>query len=66
MTNNADGFKDGIRIGNKTLEAVSNFKYLGSIVTDEGSKKEILARIAQAPSALTKLNSIWKTDEHHQ
>ena len=29
-------------------------------MTDEGSKPEIIARIAQATSALAKLNPIWK------
>ena len=42
------------------LEAVTNFKYLGAIVTDEGTKREVLSRIAQATSALTKLKTVWK------
>ena len=36
---------------------VSN--YLGSVVTDEGSKPEILCRIAQATAALTRLKPVW-------
>ena len=36
------------------------FKYLGSVVTDEGSKQEIMSRIAQTIGALTKLKAIWK------
>ena len=36
---------------------VSN--YLGSVVTDEGSKPEILCRIAQATAALTRLKQVW-------
>ena len=32
---------------------------LGSVITDEGSKPEILCRIAQATAALTRLKSIW-------
>ena len=36
---------------------VSN--YLGSVVTDEGSKPEILYRIAQATAALTRLKPVW-------
>ena len=42
------------------LETVTNFKYLGAIVTDEGTKREVLTRIAQATSALTKLKTVWK------
>ena len=37
----------------------TSFKYLGSVVTDEGSKPEILSRIAQATAALTRLKSVW-------
>ena len=32
---------------------------LGSVITDEGSKPEILSRIAQAPVALTRLKPVW-------
>ena len=28
------------------LQTVTDFKYLGSVITDEGSKPEILSRIA--------------------
>ena len=35
------------------------FKYLGSIISDKGSKPEILSRIAQTTAALTKLKPIW-------
>ncbi|WP_419651037.1 hypothetical protein, partial [Thiolapillus sp.] len=41
------------------LETVTSFKYLGSVITDEGSKPEILCRIAQATAALTRLKPIW-------
>ena len=40
------------------LETVTSFKYLGSVVTDEGSKPEILSRIAQT-TALTRLKPVW-------
>ena len=42
------------------LETVINFKYLGAIATDDGSKREVLARITRATSALTKLKTVWK------
>ena len=41
------------------LETVTSFKYLGSFITDKGSKPEILSRIAQTTAALTRLKSIW-------
>ena len=41
-------------------ETVPSFKYLGSVITDEGSKPEILSRIAQTTAALTRLKPVWK------
>ena len=41
------------------LETVTNFKYLGSVITDEGSKPEILSRIAQTTAALTRVKPVW-------
>ena len=38
---------------------VTSFKYLGSVITDEGSKPEIPSRIAQATAALTRLKPVW-------
>ena len=37
---------------------VTDFKYLGSVITDEGSKPEILSRIAQTTAALTRLKPV--------
>ena len=41
------------------LETVTSFKYLGSVITDEGSKPEILSRLAQITAALTRLKPVW-------
>ena len=41
------------------LETVTSFKYLCSVITDEGSKPEILSRIAQTIAALTTLKPVW-------
>ena len=41
------------------LETVTSFKYLGSVITDEGSKPGILSRIAQTTAALTRLKPVW-------
>ena len=60
MTNNAKGISLDVRIGGQKLETVQSFKYLGSVVTDEGSKQEIMSRIAQTIGALPKLKAIWK------
>ena len=58
MTNNTSGIKTKIKNGQK-LETVTSFKYLGSVITDEDSKPEILSRIAQATAALTRLKPVW-------
>ena len=60
MTNNIKGISLDIRIGCQKLETVQSFKYVGSVVMDEGSKQEILSRIAQTIDALTKPKTIWK------
>ena len=33
--------------------------YLGSVITDEGSKPEILSTIAQTTATLTRLKPVW-------
>ena len=60
MTNNPEGFATNIQIDGQVLEAVKSFKYLGAIVSDEGSKKEVVSRIAQATTMFQKLEKIWK------
>ena len=39
---------------------MTSFKYLGAVVSDDGSKPEVLLRIAQATAALKDLKPIWK------
>ncbi|KAK3849654.1 hypothetical protein Pcinc_043593 [Petrolisthes cinctipes] len=39
---------------------VQQFKYLVAIISDQGSKPEVLARAAQTLTALSKLKPIWK------
>ena len=43
MTNNTSGINTEIKVTAQKLETVTSFKYLGSAVTDEGFKPEILA-----------------------
>ena len=59
MTNNTNGISTDITIDNKKLETVRSFKYLGAIVSDEGSKPEVLSRIAQTTAVVTKLKVTW-------
>ena len=59
LTDNTNGISTDIAIDNKKLETVRSFKYLGAMVSDEGSKLEVFARIAQTTAAVTKLKVIW-------
>ena len=47
MSNNTSGINTKIKVNGQKLETVSSFKYLGSVITDEGSKHEILSRIVR-------------------
>ena len=58
-TNNTSGINTEIKIQGQKLETVTSFKFLGSVITDEGSKPEILSRIAQTAAALTRLKPVW-------
>ena len=60
MTNSANGIQREIKVKGQKLGTVTSFKYLGAIVSDDGSKPEVLSRIAQATAALTKLKPIWR------
>ena len=42
------------------MGTVTSFKYLGAVVSDDGSKPEVLSRIAQATADLKKLKPIWR------
>ena len=70
MTNNPNGialkgthffyfyFQREIKIRGQRLEEVENFKYLRAIISNEGSKFEILSRIALTTAALSRLKII--------
>ena len=57
MTNNTSGINTEIKMNGQKLETVTSVKYLGSVITDEGSKPEILSRIAQTTATLTRLKA---------
>ena len=59
MRNNTGGINTEIKVNGQKLETVTRFKYLGSVITDEGSEPEILSRIAQRTAALTRLKPVW-------
>ena len=60
MTNYTSGINTEVKIQGQKLETVTSFKYLDSVITDEGSKPEILSssRIAQTTAASTRLKPV--------
>ena len=54
MRNNTSGINTEIKVNEQKLQTVTSFKYLGSVITDEGFKPEI-----QITAALTKLKPVW-------
>ena len=64
MTNSANGIQREINVKEQKPGTVSRFKYLGAVVSDDGSKPSILSRIEQATAALTKLKPIWRDQDN--
>ena len=60
MTNNQNGFQRETKIKGQRLEEVENLKYLGAIISNEGSNLESLSRIAQTTAALSRLKIMWR------
>ena len=60
MTYSANGVQKEIKVKGQKLGTVTSFKHLEAIVSDDGSKPEVLPRIAQATAALTKLKPICR------
>ena len=58
MTNNTSGVNKEIKVNGQKLETITSFKYLGSVVSDEGSKPDILSGTAQTTAALTRLKPV--------
>ena len=59
MTNSTSRINTEIRVNGQTLEAATSFRYLGSVITDEGSRPEILSKIAQRTATLARLKPVW-------
>ena len=60
MTNSASGIQREIKVRGQKLGTVTSFKYLGAVVSDDGSKPKSLSKIAQATAALTNLKPTWR------
>ena len=64
MTNDYGSITADISVHGQKLETVQQFKYLGAIISDQGSKSEILARAAQTMTALSKLKTIMEGQKY--
>ena len=63
MINNANDISIDIKINSEKLDEVDSLEYVGAVVTDQGSKVEVLSRIAQTTEALARLKTTWN-DKH--
>ena len=59
LMTNTYGISTNIATRKKKLKTIRSFKYLGAIVSDEGSKPKVLFRIAHTTAAVTKLKVVW-------
>ena len=55
ISNKANDIQREIKVDWQKLGTVTSFKYLGAVVTNDGSKQDIRFRIAQTTASLTKL-----------
>ena len=55
MANNISGINKELKANGQKVETVTSFKNLGSFVSENVPKTEILSRIAQTAAALTRL-----------
>ncbi len=63
MTNNNNEFNSqfsNIKVSGQVLLHHVQLRIPGAILSDEGSKQKVSARMAQIPAALTQLKPIWK------
>ena len=42
MTNNTSGINTELKVNGQKLQTITSFKYLGTVITDESSRPEIL------------------------
>ena len=60
MTNSGNDIQREIKVKGQKLGIVMSFRHLGAVVSDDGTKQDILSRVTQATAALTKLKPIWR------
>ena len=57
MTNNTNGINTEVKVNGQKLETVTSFKYLGSVITYEGSKPEIVSGDSTDNSSIDKVET---------
>ena len=57
MTNNTSSINTEIKVNGQKLVTVTNFKYLGSVITDEGSKPEIHSKKITSNCSINKVET---------
>ena len=60
VTNSSNGIQREVKVKGQNLVTVTSFKYLGAVVSDDGSKPKVLSMNAQFTAALIKLKPIWR------
>ena len=61
LMTNISGINTETKENGQKVETATSFKCLGPIITDEGSKPEILSRISQTTAAFTRFKQVWNT-----
>ena len=59
MTNNTRSIDKEITVNGQKLETVTSFKYLGSVISDEGSKPDRDTLQNMTTAALPRLKPVW-------
>jgi len=62
MTNNTNDISIDVRNNGEKLDEVDSFKNLAAIITDQGSKPEVLSRLSRTcpdNSSTARLKTIW-------
>ena len=57
--NNTSRVNTEIKVNGQKLQTITHFKYLGSVITDHGSKPELPSKIAQTTADWQGWNQFW-------
>ena len=59
MTNTTSSMNTEVEVHEQKLVTVTSFTYLDLVVTDDGSKPDMLSWITQTIASLTRLKPVW-------